>query len=264
MRPAIQYWEERTINGWPSLHTVIDQGWIMRFAEGYTSRANSVSPLYGALDFDEQIERCELEYTQRGLPTLFKLAAMTMPDQPEYDPVDQDILDLDSTLVQRGYVLHSASYLMTAPLDLFGVEASAEQYVYAETLAEFGEWFDTLCGWADNVGRHRSTAETLLSRNPYPLHFAAIYRDDQPAAIGLGVLQNDCFGIYDIVTDPAQRRTGLGRALVGTMMDWAGQHGAHTAYLQVGQDNPGAIGLYDGLGFRIEYSYWYRAIHPTG
>jgi ribosomal protein S18 acetylase RimI-like enzyme len=34
--------------------------------------------------------------------------------------------------------------------------------------------------------------------------------------------------------------------------------GADKAYLQVMQSNVAAMQLYEGLGFRAAYSYWYR------
>jgi len=38
--------EERSLNAWPSLHQMLYDGWVLRFSNGYTRRANSVSPIY--------------------------------------------------------------------------------------------------------------------------------------------------------------------------------------------------------------------------
>jgi hypothetical protein len=43
---TVRQFEELTINTWPSLQTCCYDGWILRFARGYTRRANSVYPLY--------------------------------------------------------------------------------------------------------------------------------------------------------------------------------------------------------------------------
>jgi [ribosomal protein S18]-alanine N-acetyltransferase len=48
---------------------------------------------------------------------------------------------------------------------------------------------------------------------------------------------------------PTRRRTGIGRALLTAVIDEAGQHGAHTLFLEVAEDNVAARALYDACGF---------------
>ena len=68
--------EELSMNAWPSLQTKLYDGWVLRFSDGYTRRANSVNPIYESkIVLDEKIDFCEKEYEQRNLPTLFKLTA---------------------------------------------------------------------------------------------------------------------------------------------------------------------------------------------
>lgn len=38
--------EELALNAWPSLQTIVHHGWLLRFAEGYTKRSNSVQAIY--------------------------------------------------------------------------------------------------------------------------------------------------------------------------------------------------------------------------
>ena len=38
--------EEVAMNAWPSLQQMLFDGWIVRLAQGYTKRANSVNPLF--------------------------------------------------------------------------------------------------------------------------------------------------------------------------------------------------------------------------
>ena len=57
------------------------------------------------------------------------------------------------------------------------------------------------------------------------------------------------------------RRRGLAGAILGALADWGQQLGAHTAYLQVEEDNPNAQRLYARTGFETVYGYHYRSLH---
>lgn len=73
--------EELSMNAWPSLQTKLYDGWVLRFADGYTKRANSVNPLYeSTLPMSEKIEYCEKEYGLRNLPIVFKLTHESIPE----------------------------------------------------------------------------------------------------------------------------------------------------------------------------------------
>ena len=66
--------EELTMNAWPSLQTILLDGWIIRMAGGYTKRANSVNPIYSFKNnLDEKIEYCENIYKQNNLPIIYKI-----------------------------------------------------------------------------------------------------------------------------------------------------------------------------------------------
>jgi len=72
----IQTLEELSLNALPPLQQILDDGWVLRFADGYTKRANSVTPLYlGAIEesLTAKIERCERIYQNFDLPPIFHL-----------------------------------------------------------------------------------------------------------------------------------------------------------------------------------------------
>jgi hypothetical protein len=65
---VIRSLEELSLNAWPSLQTLLYDGWVLRFANGYTKRANSVNPLYhSGTDVTEKTETCERLYRGKGL-----------------------------------------------------------------------------------------------------------------------------------------------------------------------------------------------------
>lgn len=55
--------------------------------------------------------------------------------------------------------------------------------------------------------------------------------------------------ILTITVPPAQRRLGVGRALMSAAIGAARVMGAASLFLEVAVDNQPAIGLYEGLGF---------------
>src|SRR5690606_16536893 len=62
--------EELSLNHWPALVTMARGGWLLRFADGYTKRANSVSAIYGEEGGEEELEEriawCERRFAELG------------------------------------------------------------------------------------------------------------------------------------------------------------------------------------------------------
>jgi GNAT superfamily N-acetyltransferase len=239
--------EEITLNAWPALQTVLYDGWVLRFAEGYTRRANSINPLYpAALDLDAKLAVCEPLYRARGLPVIFKLAEGAAPP------------DLDAALAQRGY--HAEAHTSVQLLDLTRVplEPTDGRVSVAATPAD--EWLDAFARMSDLSAHRRAILPRILANIVPARAYAAISADGRIVAAGLGVAQSGCIGLYDIVTDPAYRGRGLGRQIVTGLLAWGRTNGATTAYLQVMLNNPPALSLYAHLGFEEYYRYWYRVL----
>lgn len=53
-----------------SLQTLLYDGWILRSANGYTRRANSINPIYPPeINVNDKIEYCSKLYESKGLRT---------------------------------------------------------------------------------------------------------------------------------------------------------------------------------------------------
>ena len=65
--------EELTMNAWPSIQTMVFDGWILRMPNGFTKRANSIIPLYTFdNDINGKIKYSEDIFRKNNLPVIFK------------------------------------------------------------------------------------------------------------------------------------------------------------------------------------------------
>jgi GNAT superfamily N-acetyltransferase len=241
--------EEAALNSWPSLRQMLFDGWVLRFSRGYTKRANSVNPLYGStLDVTDKIVECERIYTEQGLPPIFRLTPFSSP--PE----------LDRVLERRGYARIDPTLVLALDLTDHGLQPTPSAGFRDVPLDEWMEAFYQLSASPPETRRpRRDILQAILSRRLLALRTDSL----QPVACGLGVLENVYFGLFGLMTDPAQRGRGHGTALLGGMLGWARENGARTAYLQVMVSNERARRLYAKFGFREAYAYWYRVLEAA-
>lgn len=98
--------EELSLNNWQPLSTLLYDGWILRFAEGYTKRANSVNPIHqSTLELQHKIEACERMYAENRLSTIFKITPLAQPSH------------LDRILEEKGYALVEPTSVRTLSLN---------------------------------------------------------------------------------------------------------------------------------------------------
>lgn len=233
------------MNAWPALQVVLVDGWVLRFADGYTRRANSVNPLYpSSRDVEEKIRYCKHMYHSKGLNVTFKMTPGSLPH------------GLDELLAHQGYVIDAPTSVQT--LDLVSVEAPTCAARLETTLS--GTWLSDQFRLSKVDDRKRQTASQMLRSIVPATCYASIDVDGRVVACGLGVLEGEFLGIFDIVTDEGHRGCGYGRQMMLNLLSWGKGGGARTAHLAVMLNNPPALHLYEKLGFREVYQYWYRVL----
>ncbi len=242
--------EQASLNAWPGLQQVLYDGWMLRFAGGYTKRANSVNPLFpSSLGLDEKIRFCEGRYAERGLPPIFRLTSFAAP------------AELDPALADRDYRRVAPTSVMHRDLEPLAGPPAGSVKLGEESA---GDWLALFCQFSGSTLNEHQTHRQILESILGQTLFASLSDSGRAVACGLAVLEGDCVGLFDLVTDPACRNRGYGTELVSGLLAWARQHGARHAYLQVVEANAPARHLYaDKLGFRPLYRYWYRVAEPA-
>ncbi len=240
----ITHLEEFSMNAWPALQTLLYDGWVIRFANGYTRRANSINPLYASsLDLEEKFRYCEALFQTQKLPLVFKITPAVFPG------------DLDHRLQARGYRREAEAQVQVLDLQTEKFRP-APGVTLQENLTD--EWLDGFCRMSQVNPQRQETLRRMLNNLVARRCFASIKSESQPIACGMGVLQEGTLGLFEIVTDQAFRQRGFGRQVVESLLGWGRQNAAQQAYLQVMCQNAPALELYAKLGFIESYTYWYR------
>jgi ribosomal protein S18 acetylase RimI-like enzyme len=240
--PALEWRVEETcLNAWPALREVLLDGWVLRFSEGLTRRANSANPLGPVSHFD--LPACEALYRRLGLPTIFRVLSLT-------DPV------VDDRLAKAGYTGEGESCVLYGPIE--DVEAALDPDV--RLLEEpTQEWFDAMSALQNHSSEQAATYRRIVGQLAIPAAFAALSDKGATAALAYGALHNGLLCYESVITDRHRRRQGWGRRIVNTLTAWAREQGAVGACLEVEAHNAPARALYDAIGLKRElYRYHYR------
>ncbi|MEM7761056.1 MAG: GNAT family N-acetyltransferase [Cyanobacteria bacterium P01_A01_bin.40] len=237
--------EELSLNALPCLQQILYDGWILCLSEGYTKRANSITPLYPSFqDLLPKIARCEKIYRRFNLSPMFRLANI-----PRLAALDQNLAELgylkqDNVSVQVKNI--AAHKFLTSELDI----------TLESELSE--EWLDHFVHAANLPTQYWQTLSTILEIIPHPTCYAYLKDRHRFCSCGLGVLENNYLGLFNIVTAKKQRGQGYASQLISAMLNWGQLNGASQAYLQVEAENQSGINLYNKLGFSEFYQYFYR------
>ncbi|SFW42697.1 GNAT family N-acetyltransferase [Amycolatopsis australiensis] len=227
---------------WPPLVEEPLGDWRLRWAGGFTGRANSVlavgdagRPVPEALD-----AVCDFAHG-RGIPPMTQVVR----DSPN-----------ERAIAAAGWVSatgHGAGHevvVLTAPL------ARAPAAPGAAVLDEpVPGWWELTLG----PGEDTPAARQVLTGGK--VGYGVVVAGDVTAAAVRGALVDDRLHVGRLAVRPEYRRRGLASLLMGALHTWGLEHGAGRAVLQVAEGNAGALALYAGLGYapHHRYRYWVPA-----
>jgi GNAT superfamily N-acetyltransferase len=232
--------EQRSFNAWPALASEMAGGWVLRAAGGWTKRANSANPLSPAGPFEAVKTAAEAFYAGRGLPAIFRITPLAPPDA-------------DAALAAAGYTFFDPSLVLTMPLD----GGPGDDRVRIDR-APTADWLAAFAEANGLPAAMRATHDAIVHAIAPPAAFATCEEGGRAVAFGLAVMERGMIGLFDIVTLPAERGRGYGRAVTGALLDWGRREGATASYIQVRSVNDVARNLYASLGYEQVYAYHYR------
>jgi RimJ/RimL family protein N-acetyltransferase len=234
-------------HSWPAREIVPLGDWIMRADAGVTRRANSVFPFGDpGLLLDEAIEYVVNFYRNRELIPRFQMSKASVPR------------GLDDALARRGFVYEMKTYVHTCRIR--DVLKASGGYQVEMSPEPDDEWFSTysrISGHSADVLRVR---KGIFERMPVEKRFASVRERGSVIGISIGVIHRGWLGIFGVRTDEEHMRKGVAKSINRALISWAEDMGAQEAYLQVEADNESAIQLYESLGFKKKFTYWYRQL----
>ncbi|MGL4634544.1 MAG: GNAT family N-acetyltransferase [Beijerinckiaceae bacterium] len=232
---TIRALEERLVNVWPAVHTLLMDGWVVRFANGYSGRANSASAVVtGATMPPALLDEIERLYADAG-----------MKPQVRVTPVADAAVE--PLLVSRGYRVKDASRIMSAPLADFA-DKRTDPRITLEPKPERA-WLDGVSVRQEVSKRSPDHLAAIVGQIRVPAAFATLRLDGEAIGFAMVAIDRGWAEIGSVMLDAGYRGKGLGRATVNALMVWAAQNGAHHAFLQVDGTNSVAINLYRSMGF---------------
>jgi ribosomal protein S18 acetylase RimI-like enzyme len=236
--------EELSINAWPSIQTILYDGWILRMANGYTKRANSINLLYKSkINLEEKIEYCRKLYSQNNLPAIYKLV-----ECDEHKIIDNELKilsyeKLDITSVQ---ICNNLKIL----------DNNFDKIIISDSFTN--EWVNGFIECNNIKPEYTETLKIMLKNTMGNKVIIAKKINDEIIGCGYGVIENGYIGIFDIVVKESRRGNGYGKEIVQTILSEAGKIGVEKSYLQVVNNNVIAKNIYKKLGYEEKYKYWYR------
>jgi ribosomal protein S18 acetylase RimI-like enzyme len=237
--------EQVAANAWLAQEVTTLGGWILRSNEGVTRRANCVLPFSDpGIPLDAAIERAIDFYRTRQLPARFQISPASVPGV------------LDTNLTHRGFALGLQVQVKTAPLS--AIPAYSGDLDVRLLGSPTDEWLDAYEKGSGYPHSSMQVRSGLMVRSPWPKAFAEVVVGSEVVGVGLAVAEPPWVGLFNIATVPEFRGRGAATAVTESLADWSRRKGAREMYLQVEIENSVAIRFYEALGFKTDYTYWYR------
>jgi ribosomal protein S18 acetylase RimI-like enzyme len=247
----VKKFQEFLLNSWPAEQYYFLNGWILRFNKGVTYRANSVFPIYytgDSIQIEQDIKNVEKVYKLYGLPSIFTMHEYFEPG------------DLDFILKNRGYVEEDHTNALIAPIDEIHISKINRNFEYEISNERTDSFSGLLARFTQRDSGQQEIIHEIVNRIILPKKcFLLAKKQNEIIGTLMGVLNpNGYVYIADLFVIPDYRRMGIASSLMAVIInDWAIPNRAKYTWLQVEVENNLALRLYEKLGMKRAYSYYY-------
>jgi GNAT superfamily N-acetyltransferase len=243
----VRFVEELAANAWrPEIEQHLG-GWRLRYSGGTSRRVNSVWPNASPkmASIQESLEFVEAFYRRRSASSCFQLCPAALP------------AELPQILTDRGYAsyAHTAVQIQSISGLLSRTSPPVGAVIASDALTD--EWFDLYTSSSGYSPESLPIRRGVLSRIGPAAQFVSLENQGKQVATGLGVLERGWLGVFCVVTASPFRRMGFAVGVMHALALWGKEQGADHVYLQVMENNPSALNLYQKLGFSRLHQYYY-------
>jgi GNAT superfamily N-acetyltransferase len=239
---------------WQASETDWLGGWLLRAADGFTNRANSVLAIgEPGMPLAHAVLEVTDWYTDRGLRPV-----AAVPQARPDDPDAHQLLAAAGAFEAAGWqLIHDGSALvMTAPTG--ELRAPGPPLPAGLTLAFADRPDDAwLAAYHYRGGSSVPPAGRKLLMSAPAQVFVSIRDGSDIVALARGSLADRWAGLTAMEVAPSHRHRGLARHVIAAIAGWGWDQGARSIYLQVTDSNEPAISLYRSAGFEPHHVYDY-------
>jgi GNAT superfamily N-acetyltransferase len=232
--------EELSTRTWPPREIKTLGEWRIRISDGVTYRANSVfvagPPPFGnsGIAIDDAIGHVEKIYSDANLPPVFHLVTPMYQEFVEYLLVKgwQEKVGAAFMVYDIGDPIHDVKILEDKNVTLLNEDAPTSEFLALHN--------DEILG-------------TIM--NSYPARYLSFRKDGATVATARLAISDTWAIVTRLIVSPSHRRQGLAELLMQAAISLAYDQGARKMSLQVDRSNPGALALYEKMGFRVHHTY---------
>ena len=232
------------MNAWPSIKTLLYDGWIIRLSEGYGNRANSVNPIYPSkIGLEEKIDYCDQLFARHNLPANYKLVRCE-----EHKAIEEKLDKLNYQTIHET----SIQICQMREIPERGIEGITAGNDFSDP------WIQGVIDFNKIEHKNIPMFKKIIGNIASEKIVVQKKAGGKVIGCGYGAIENGFVGVFDIVVKEDERGKGYGRQIVEAILREAYKRGIRKSYLQVMLNNKTALGLYEKLGYREIYQYWYR------